>query len=427
MANHLLNPALLRTLVKPGAYPDGEGLYLRVRGPQQRAWAFRYMLRGKATWMGLGPYPDVGLAAAREKATAARQQAKSGTDPLADKRARQAAAMATEEREKAAAKADARTFRTAAEEYLRLNEGGWRNAKHAAQWPSTLATYVYPVIGDKPLAAVNTDDVRDVLQPIWLDKRETADRVRGRIQIILDWAAGRTDRATRKPWREGPNPALLALVKPQLPARRKQPEGHHAAMHWHEVAAFMADLARQEGVGALAMRFLILTATRTSETLDARWSEIDDGAMVWTIPASRTKTMAEHRVALSEPALAVLQAARELRVSDAPDAVIFPGRALDKPMSNMGLLMLLRRMKRKDVTVHGFRACFRTWCDDCTSYPRFICEKALGHKVGSEVERAYARSDLLEQRRKLMNDWARHCCPPPSADNVVALHSTAAA
>jgi integrase len=274
---------------------------------------------------------------------------------------------------------------------------------------------------------VNTDDVRDVLQPIWLDKRETADRVRGRIQIILDWAAGRTDRATRKPWREGPNPALLALVKPQLPARRKQPEGHHAAMHWHEVAAFMADLARQEGVGALAMRFLILTATRTSETLDARWSEIDDGAMVWTIPASRTKTMAEHRVALSEPALAVLQAARELRVSDAPDAVIFPGRALDKPMSNMGLLMLLRRMKRKDVTVHGFRACFRTWCDDCTSYPRFICEKALGHKVGSEVERAYARSDLLEQRRKLMNDWARHCCPPPSADNVVALHSTAAA
>lgn len=153
MANHLLNPALLRTLVKPGAYPDGEGLYLRVRGPQQRAWAFRYMLRGKATWMGLGPYPDVGLAAAREKATAARQQAKSGTDPLADKRARQAAAMATEEREKAAAKADARTFRTAAEEYLRLNEGGWRNAKHAAQWPSTLAAYVYPVIGDKPLAA----------------------------------------------------------------------------------------------------------------------------------------------------------------------------------------------------------------------------------------------------------------------------------
>ena len=155
MANHLLNPALLRTLVKPGAYPDGEGLYLRVRGPQQRAWAFRYMLRGKATWMGLGPYPDVGLAAAREKATAARQQAKSGTDPLADKRARQAAAMATEEREKAAAKADARTFRTAAEEYLRLNEGGWRNAKHAAQWPATLAAYVYPVIGDKPRSSAH--------------------------------------------------------------------------------------------------------------------------------------------------------------------------------------------------------------------------------------------------------------------------------
>ena len=256
MANHLLNPALLRTLVKPGAYPDGEGLYLRVRGPQQRAWAFRYMLRGKATWMGLGPYPDVGLAAAREKATAARQQAKSGTDPLADKRARQAAAMATEEREKAAAKADARTFRTAAEEYLRLNEGGWRNAKHAAQWPSTLATYVYPVIGDKPLAAVNTDDVRDVLQPIWLDKRETADRVRGRIQIILDWAAGRTDRATRKPWREGPNPALLALVKPQLPARRKQPEGHHAAMHWHEVAAprVCRDRTAAPGTPAHALR-----------------------------------------------------------------------------------------------------------------------------------------------------------------------------
>jgi integrase len=201
---------------------------------------------------------------------------------------------------------------------VRLNESGWRNPKHAAQWPSTLATYVYPVIGDKPIAAVTTDDVRDVLLPIWEPKRTTADRVRGRVQMILDWTENRRYEVIGKAWREGPNPAILALVKPQLPARRKRPDGHHAAMPWSQIPAFLTSLAQQDGVAALALRFVVLTAVRTSEALNARWSEIDADAATLAIPASRTKTLTEHRVALSGPALAVLGAVSKLRARDAP-------------------------------------------------------------------------------------------------------------
>jgi integrase len=379
---------------KPGVHGDGDGLYLQVRDETHRSWVYRFMLGGKSRWMGLGAFPDVSLAEAREAAQAARKLTRQGVDPIQTRHVASAQIAAEE---------PAPTFRNVAAEYIATHEKGWRNDKHRQQWRNTLAEYAYPVIGDLPVSDVTTDAVERVLKPIW-HKHETASRLRGRIKAILDY--GKV-----KGWRTGENPAQWeGHLKITLGGRAADnPREHHAALPVKNMGQFMTALQGQDGIGALAFRFLILTATRTSETLNATWREIDLADCIWTVPAARMKANRQHRVPLSAAVMSILAEVGELRRSDAPDAPIFPGRSLDKPLSNMSLLMLLRRMKRPDLTGHGFRSTFRDWAGEETNHAREVVEMALAHTLRDKTEEAYARGDLFEKRRKLMADWAEFC------------------
>jgi len=393
-----LNTARLRTLTQPGVYGDGGGLYLQVRDVAHRSWIYRYSLAGKARWMGLGAFADVPLAEAREAAAAARKLARQGVDPIARRQADTAAE---------ATRAGLHTFAEIADAYIAAHEAGWRNPKHRQQWRNTLTTYADPVLGKLSAAAVDVGAVMRVLEPIWREKPETASRLRGRIEAVLDYA-------TARGWRSGENPARWrGHLDNLLPARGKVARvEHHAALPWQQMAAFMAKLATQEGVGALALRFAILTAARTGEAIGATWAEIDLTAALWTVPAARMKAGREHRVPLSKPALTVLRQVAKLRTDKAPDAPVFPGAKPGKPLSNMALLMTLRRMGHGDLTAHGFRSSFRDWCAEATNHPRDVAEQALAHTLGDKVEAAYRRGDLFDKRRKLMDDWARFCTTP---------------
>ncbi|WP_428396202.1 tyrosine-type recombinase/integrase [Lichenicoccus sp.] len=294
------------------------------------------------------------------------------------------------------------TFETVAEGYIKAHAAGWRNSKHAAQWGATLRTYVYPNFGSVAVVDVATEHVLAALQPIWSTKPETAARVRGRIESILDYAKAMK-------WRQGENPATWRghLVK-LLPSRAKvAPVVHHAALPWTEIATFMAALRGQTGLSACALEFTILTAARSGETFGATWGEIDLEAKTWTVPASRMKAAREHRVPLSAPALALLEKLAKLRPDTEPGRYIFPGAAARKPLSNMAMTMVLRRMKRGDVTPHGFRSTFRDWAAEKTSFPNEVAEAALAHVVGDKVEAAYRRGDLFEKRRAMMEEWGR--------------------
>jgi integrase len=360
--------------------------------------------------MGLGPYPDVPLAEARERATAHRRQRHDGTDPLDARDARRQAERT--------ALAKGRTFRQAAQEFIGRNETAWRNAKHRQQWGNTLETYVFPILGELPVAEIDTGLVVQVLDPIWTTKPETASRVRGRIEAVLD-------SAKVSGWRDGPNPAQwkgnLALL---LPGRAKvRKVEHHAALPFDDIPEFLIALRGREGVAAMALEFTILTAARTGEALGATWGELDLDAKVWTIPAGRMKADREHRVPLSVPALAVLDRVRPLALTaggkPARTAPVFPGARRAMPMSNMALLMLLRRMKREDLTAHGFRSTFSDWAAERTSYPREVVEMALAHAVENRVEAAYRRGDLFDKRRQLMAAWARFCTGPANSTATV--------
>ena len=400
-----LNAARLRTLTKPGAYGDGAGLYLQVRGPEQRSWRYRFKLNGEAHLMGLGTLADVSLAEARDAAAAARKLVRQGIDPIARRRA---------ERVDAAGRAGLNTFAEVADAYIAAHAASWRNAKHRQQWRNTLDTYARPVLGNLGVAMVDTGAVMRVLEPIWREKPETASRLRGRIELVLDYA-------TARGWRTGDNPARWrGHMDNLLPSRGKIARvEHHAALPWRQIGAFMADLAKQEGVGALALRFAILTAARTGEVIGARWSEIDMPAAVWRVPAGRMKAGREHRVPLSDAALDVLRQAAKLILKQDPAAFVFPGGKAGKPLSSMAMLMLLRRMERGDLTAHGFRSTFRDWCAEATNYPREIAEAALAHTLRDKTEAAYQRADLMDKRRRLMADWATFCRPSaPSGDAV---------
>jgi integrase len=398
----------------PAVLHDGGGLYLRVSETGTKSWVFRFQLDGKRRDMGLGPYPDISLAEARAKALAHRKQRHDGIDPLEAKAAqRQAQRLSA---------AKGRTFREVAEEFIGRNEAGWRNAKHRQQWRNTLAGYVYPVLGDLPVAGIDTGLVVQVLDPIWTEKPETASRVRGRIEAVLD-------AATVRGHREGPNPAqwkgTLAHI---LPARaRVRKVAHHAALPFDDMPMFLAALRGRLGRAARALEFAIFTAARTAEVLGARWSEIDLGAKVWTVPAERMKGAREHRVPLSDAAFAVLEKVRPLALmrdgKPDPAAPAFPGPRPALSMSNMTMLMLLRRMKREDLTAHGFRSTFSDWAAERTAYPREVVEMALAHTIGDKVEAAYRRGDLFDKRRKLMESWAQFCEAPPSG-KVVALRNS---
>jgi integrase len=397
----------VQTLTKPGRHGDGGGLYLVVTKAGGRKWVFLYRRRqdGKLCEMGLGSLGSVPLARAREKAAEARALLADGKDPLA-----------TREASKSEDKVP--TFGDLADQVIASHETGWRNDKHRAQWRMTLQTYAGPLRPQR-VDQITTEDVLAVLQPIWTTKAETASRVRGRIEKVLDAAKA-------KGLRTGENPARWrGHLDHLLPKRQKLQRGHHPAMPWSEVPEFVARLRESKSVGALALEFVILTACRSGEVLrsvrdgevmGARWVEIDRTAKVWTVPALRMKAGREHRVPLCDRALVILDEVEYARRGD----FIFPGQRGDQPLSEMALELILRRMRAKPYTVHGFRSSFRDWAGECTSFPREIAEAALAHTVGDKVERAYRRGDALERRRELMQAWANFC-DQPTAIKVLQL------
>lgn len=349
-----------------------------------KSWVFIFT-RIKKVEMGLGAYPDVGLADARGKAATYRAEVAAGRDP---RRLRD--------------KAGEPTFGECSEEMIASMEAGWRNAKHRAQWRSTLSTYCSS-IWTRPVSEVFVDDVLKILQPIWTTKAETASRLRGRIERVLDYA-------TAKGWRQAPNPAVWrGSLRALLPPAGKLKRGHHKAMPYAAVPAFLVALREQVGISPRALEFLILTAARTGEVTGATWDEFDFDAALWTIPGSRMKAGVTHRVPLTDRALAIVQSMFQSRISD----YVFPGEREDRPLSNMAFTMLLRRMGQGDITGHGFRSSFRDWAGDKTHHAREVAEAALAHKTGNDTEAAYRRSDALEKRRKLMEDWETYCLASP--------------
>jgi len=390
---------------EPGLYGDGAGLWLKVTDHGSKSWIFRFTRAGRERWMGLGSFPDVSIAEARDTAAEFRKKVRNGVDPLQEKQEQAAIAQS--------ASASAMTFDWCAEQYINAHKSGWKNAKHCDQWTNTLATYARPIIGALTVEKIDTSDVMRILEPIWSTKAETASRLRGRIESILDWA-------TTKKYRTGENPARWkGHLENLLPARSKLARvQHHPALPWLEMANFMVALRQQEGMGARALEFAILTAARSGEVRGMTWVEVDLTTKMWVVPAERMKARKEHRVPLSEQALHVLNKVKEM-VLLSDTNLVFPGTTLTKatesepqrlkPLSDMTLTAVLRRMGRGDITAHGFRSSFRDWAAESTDYPNEMAEMALAHTVGDKVEAAYRRGDMLEKRRKMMTDWASHC------------------
>jgi integrase len=393
-----------RKALKRGAYSDGGGLYLQISKSGTRAWVLRYMVNGRARTMGLGAVGIITLADAREKARAAQSLRVDGVDPIDERSARKAKVISES--------AGAMTFKQCAESYIEANKAGWKSDVHAKQWPSTLKTYVYPVIGSLPVGAVDDVHIMKILQPIWNTKAETASRVRGRIEKVLD-------RAKALKLRSGENPARWTGHLDQLLPRKVQiaPVEHHAALPYKALPAFMGELRKRSEISAKALEFTILTAARTAEVTGARWSEIDLEAKVWTVPASRIKgkrgaTRRDHTVPLSNRALAILRGLP--RIND----FVFPGDGKAGGLSTKAM----PREAPESVTVHGFRSTFKDWCTEQTAYPNEMSELALAHTVSDKVEAAYRRGDMLEKRRRLMADWSLYCeGKAVGGDNVVAI------
>ena len=402
MAIHKLSSRKVET-ASPGKYEDGGGLRLVVSESGARKWVFRYTLAGKRREMGLGSFPAVDLADARIKATEYREMAAKGIDPIKARKVEPTKIP---------------SFTSCAAQYIRAHRRGWRNAKHARQWVSTLKTYARPVIGTVQVDEIGTEDILKILTPLWTTKTETAKRVQGRIENILDFAAARKYRDPINParWR-GHLDKLLA--KPS----RVRTVTHHPAMPYTDLPDFMEALKENGSLSAQALRFLILTATRTGEVLNATWDEVDLDARVWTIPAARMKSRREHRVPLSEEAVSILS--NLLRVVG--NNYVFPGSRHGRPLSNMALLQLMRGMgygvdgDKGPYVPHGFRSSFRDWSGEVSSFPRDVAEMALAHAIENKVEAAYRRGDLFQKRTKMMESWANYLTLGNTASRVVAL------
>ena len=377
-----------------GKHGDGRGLFLLVKPSGARSWVLRYQVHGRRRDLGLGAFPDVTLAMARQRATEARRLIADGGDPIAKKQ-----------------QAKPKTFKDTALELIENKKSGWKNAKHAAQWVSTLETYAFPRLGQIQVAKIETADVMSALTPIWSTKTETANRVRQRIEAVIDYA-------TALGVREGDNPARWRghldhlLPKPTKVRAVK----HHAALPHAEIASFMTNLSGREGMAARALSFTILTAARSGETRGMVWGEIDFENKVWIIPAERMKASKEHRVPLTVEAMGFLGQ----RKSD--DTLVFESNSkTGKPISDMTMTAVLRRMGRDGITVHGFRSTFRDWAGETTGFPREVIEAALAHRLKDRAEAAYARSDLMDKRRKLMEAWASVAKAKDVGGNVVRL------
>lgn len=387
-----LNARAVATITEPGRHADGGSLYLSISSNGGRRWVFLYRWHGKPTEIGFGSARDVTLARARELARQARGNLAEGINPKDARKPTKAA-----------------TFGECADQVIETMRPSWRNEKHAAQWEMTLQRYAAP-LRRLPVDEVGTDDVLSVLKPLWNVKPETASRVRGRIERVLDAAKAQG-------LRSGENPARWRGHLDQLlPKRQRLTRGHHAAMAYVKVSAFISDLQSRSATAALALEFTILTAARSGEVLGARWNEFDLDRAIWIVPAARMKAGREHRVPLSPRALRIVT---ELQESGAGDFV-FPGEKAGRPLSGMALEMVLRRMKIENATVHGFRSSFRDWAAECTNFPNEVCEAALAHVIENKAEAAYRRGDLFEKRRLLMDAWAAYCGTPKSA-KVVAF------
>jgi integrase len=402
-AIHRLSAVKVTNLRRPGYYADGGSLYLRIAPGGSKGWIFRFGLAGKMRDAGLGAFPTVSLVKAREQAAECRRLVAAGVDPIeARKEEREAIRLAS---------AKATTFEQCAKAFIASHEAGWRNSEHRSQWRTTLATYVYPVMGALPVEAIDTGLVMKALGPIWTEKPETASRVRGRIEAVLSWAKV-------SGFRQGENPAVWRGHLDQLlPGKRKvRRVEHHAALPYREIGTLMGKLREERTIAALAVEFMILTATRRGETLGARWEEIDLDQRMWIIPAGRMKAGREHRVPLSTRAVAILNEMAEIRLNE----FVFPGTKQGRSLSRGTPERVLPRLN-VDVTSHGFRSSFRDWAAEMTNFPRDAAELALAHAVGNKVEAAYRRGDLLEKRRMLMEEWAAYCAREPASAKVVLI------
>jgi integrase len=381
----------VRRIKKPGMYHDGGGLYLQVTGSGAKSWIYRFMLHGKAREMGLGPLSVVSLAQARNKAVECRRLRHEGVDPLEARKAERAKA--------ALGVAKTMTFDECAAAYIAAHRTGWRSVRHLNQWKSTFAAYVTPVFGKLPVQTIDTALVMKVLEPIWNTKAETASRVRRRIEAVLDWAKARE-------FRDGENPARWrGHLKNLLPAPSKvRKVEHHPALPYTEIGDLMATLRERDSVAARALEFIILSAARSGEVRGARWTEIDLSTKLWAIPPSRMNTGREHRVPLSDAAIAALKRVARVRENDR----VFPGDR-QAALGERTLKRLLQAVGRGGVTVHGFRSTFRDWVAEQTTFPGEVAEMALAHAVSDKTEAAYRRGDMFEKRRQLMNAWAEYC------------------
>jgi len=424
---------------EPGRHGDGGGLYLLVRDNGSAFWLFRYKIAGKMREMGLGAARGtaaVKLADARDKAADLLRAVRAGLDPL-EERAREATQKAVEAE---AAQRRSKTFREAAEALIASKSSQWTNEKHRKQWSSTLQTYAYPILGERLVGEIETDHIMEVIEPIWAKVPETAIRVRARIEEVLNYA-----RAMR--WRVGDNPATWkANLKHLLPKHADDDQGHHPSLPWAQITGFMKELRSRSATTARALEWTILTAARTKETLEAQWKEIDLGKNVWIRPSMHMKTRQEHRVPLVPQTIAILTEMAKLRPADDVhgNSPIFPNdqgqpKNRGRPMSQMAIAMLLRRMNpepteegklpqwydpqqgNRSITVHGFRATFRTWAQDNSEHDHATMEAAMAHVVGTRTEAAYNRTDVVEKRRTLMTDWANFCDRPEHVGNVTPI------
>jgi len=411
-----LIPVELGRLKEPNMYPDGKGLYFRIGPTGSKSWIFRFRAGDKRHGMGLGAYPDVSLAEARKKAEECRKLRASGVNPIEARNADKAAQRQAEEA-RIIAEARKTTFEECAKAYISAHRTAWRNAKHAYQWPATLQAYVFPVFGGLPVEAIDTPLVMKALEPIWIEKAETASRVRGRVERVLDYARAQG-------LRSGENPARWrGHLEQLLPSHGKfQKVKHHAALPYEQMAPFMDALLAEQAISARALEFLILTATRTGEVIGATWSEFDLAGKIWTIPGERMKAGVIHRVPLSKAAVSIIEAMKAVREGD----YVFPGRSANTPLSSMAMLKFLGRMGRGDLTVHGFRSTFKDWASEQTSFPNELSEMALAHTIENKVESAYRRGDLLERRREMMEAWAAFAYRQPGGNIIEGKFGSAA-
>jgi integrase len=401
-----------RATKKPGRYRDGlvKGLYLKVADGGSKSWVLRYEIRGRERFMGLGSLDDFSLKEARERARAARQLLADGIDPLADRQAKQAAAKLAEARKV--------IFRKAAERYFDQHESKWTSAGHRDAFLRTLTRYAAPIM-DMDVNEISIADVLRCLEPRWTELAVTLDRVRGRIENVLDSCKARKER-------DGDNPAAWAVIGEVLPAAREAaPVEHHKAMPYVQLPAFMVELRALDGVAPRALEFLILCAARSGEVREAEWGEISFDEKMWVIPARRMKARREHRVTLSDRAIALLKALPR----EPGNPRIFLGHRANSVMSRMSLTHIMRKLGQRDATtIHGFRSAFSDWAHERTAHSNHTIEIALAHSVGTETERAYRRGDMVAKRHKLANEWAKYCASPPvtTEDTVVSIRRESA-